>query len=576
MKPQEREALLRQIDAAVRSGNLGAAVELAERGLASGIEHPGLLNLAAHACVERGQFERAVDLLCRARKLAPRDVHVLNTLGIALKRMGRLNDAVEAFEAATAIDPRYANAHFNKGGVFESLERLDDARAAYEAAVALDPGFADATGRLSFLAAMHGDYDAAAVLAERTASDRRGQTVATLQLAEFAIQRGDHAAARALAGRVLAVEPGDAPAILVAAKAEIAAGEAAAAKARLETLLGTASTGDTRALALSLIGKIEEQARNFPQAFAAFAESKAEIKRNHASRFVKADGTTAAAGHVADAIAYFEGASADLWRADPLRAAPDAVREHVFLVGFPRSGTTLLEKALAAHPDVSTIEEVETLEEVAREFYGRPGGFSRFAEISAPTLARYREGYWRAALAATPALEGKVFIDKMPLNTTLLPFIARMFPRAKVLFALRDPRDVVLSCLKQQFALTPAMYEFCTLEGAARFYVSVMRLGEICRAKLGLAILDTRYEDLIADFDGATGQVTAFLGVPWNPAMRDVAASSKSRAVTTPSAPQLARGLYDGSGQWRNYRAEMAPVLSILAPWVERFGYPPD
>jgi hypothetical protein len=102
-----------------------------------------------------------------------------------------------------------------------------------------------------------------------------------------------------------------------------------------------------------------------------------------------------------------------------------------------------------------------------------------------------------------------------------------------------------------------------------------MRLAEIARGLIALPVLETRYEDMVADFDAATCRVAEFLGIEWDAAMRDVAASAKNRAVTTPSASQLARGLYDGSGQWRHYARELAPVLPLLAPWVETFGYPP-
>jgi len=161
----------------------------------------------------------------------------------------------------------------------------------------------------------------------------------------------------------------------------------------------------------------------------------------------------------------------------------------------------------------------------------------------------------------------------MPLNTVLLPFVAKLFPNAKILFALRDPRDVIVSCLKQQFAISAAMYEFCTLEGSARLYDAVMRLAGIYREKLGLDTLDTRYEDMIADFDDAMRRICGFIGVEWDASMRDLAANARTRVIRTPSAPQVARGLYDGSGKWRRHKDEMAPVLKLLKPWVAKFGY---
>jgi hypothetical protein len=155
-----------------------------------------------------------------------------------------------------------------------------------------------------------------------------------------------------------------------------------------------------------------------------------------------------------------------------------------------------------------------------------------------------------------------------------LPLIARLFPDAKIIFALRDPRDVVLSCYRQRFQMNASMYELLTLEGAARFYDGVMRLGLICRERLPLAFHTHRYEDLVADFDGASEAVCRFIGVPWSAGMREFAATLGERASATPSAPQVARGLYsEGVGQWRRFEDDLEPIMSTLAPWITLFGY---
>ena len=171
----------------------------------------------------------------------------------------------------------------------------------------------------------------------------------------------------------------------------------------------------------------------------------------------------------------------------------------------------------------------------------------------------------------------KVALDKLPLNTMKLPLIARLFPEAKILFALRDPRDVVLSCFRQRFRMNPSMYEFLTLDGAARFYDGVMRLADLYRAKLSLDLHTHRYEDLVEDFDGQTRTICDFIGLPWRAEMRDFAATLDDRSTATPSSTQVARGLYrEGVGQWRRYRDQLAPVLPVLAPWVATYGYPAD
>jgi hypothetical protein len=161
----------------------------------------------------------------------------------------------------------------------------------------------------------------------------------------------------------------------------------------------------------------------------------------------------------------------------------------------------------------------------------------------------------------------------MPLHTPALPLIAKLFPDARILFALRDPRDVVFSCFRRRFRINAAMFELLTLDGAAAYYDAVMGLAMIYRDKLPLKIHEVRHEALVAGFEGEARRVLAFLGAPWDPAVRDFAAQVRG-TPRTPSAPQVARGLNaDGVGQWRRYRTQLAPVGAILNPWAVRLGY---
>jgi hypothetical protein len=102
-----------------------------------------------------------------------------------------------------------------------------------------------------------------------------------------------------------------------------------------------------------------------------------------------------------------------------------------------------------------------------------------------------------------------------------------------------------------------------------RFYVA-------CCERLPLDVLEVRHEDLTSDFDSVTRRVSSFLGVPWDEAMRDVAATTRTQLITTPSAPQVARGVYSEGARWRRYKNELEPVMKLLEPWVARFGYPKD
>jgi tetratricopeptide (TPR) repeat protein len=488
--------------------------------------------------LRKGNAQHALAILQKARTQAPRDLHVLNLLGTALAILGRHGEALAVFDAALALAPDKAALHLNRGHMLEEVGRLADADAALAEAIRLEPRNADALARLAGLS----------------------------------VRRGDYAAARDSAARALAVAPVPA-ASLALARADIEAGAFEAALAGVEPLLKNShNTPVNRSIAWGLKGDALDALERPVEAFAAYAAAR-EILRVHFTPMFEAAGAETAAARARRLIAYFEGAAPQAWRAAAPAPVP-ATPLHVFLVGFPRSGTTLLEQILASHPDVETLEETDCLPSVAEDFVGRPGGLDRLAALPPAALDEARAAYWKRAAELGATRRRRVFIDKLPLNTLHLCVVAKLFPQAKVLFALRDPRDVVLSCFRRRLAMTPHMFEFSTLERAASYYDLVMRLAAAYRAKLALPILESRHEALIGDFEGETRRLCEFLGLEWNADLRGFAGLARTRDIKTPSGPQILRGLSQGgAGQWRRYAAQLAPVLPKLSPWVRRFGY---
>jgi hypothetical protein len=235
----------------------------------------------------------------------------------------------------------------------------------------------------------------------------------------------------------------------------------------------------------------------------------------------------------------------------------------------------LLEQVLAGHPDVAAMQERTCLMDSAAEFFGSDAALDRLAALSDAELEPWREAYWKRVAETEPPLSRPVFIDKMPLNAVFLPLIAKLFPQAKILFALRDPRDVVLSCFRRRFAMNAGMYEFTALETCAAYYAAVMELMQVYREKLALDLFEARHERLVEDFDGEARRLCDFLGLEFRDGMRAFAGRAQEQNIDTPSGLQLARGLSDaGVAQWRRYVTQLQPVLAVLAPFAARFGYP--
>jgi sulfotransferase family protein len=273
--------------------------------------------------------------------------------------------------------------------------------------------------------------------------------------------------------------------------------------------------------------------------------------------------------------AEFAATNAQVWQTPDGGTA--ATNSPVFILGFPRSGTTLLAEILASHPAAVLLDEKPVLRDAIAEFSVQPGGLARLAAAGPDEIAHWRGLYWQRVEEAGIHASGKTLIDKVPINTLHLPLIARLFPQARIVFALRDPRDVVFSCFRRMFALNMFLYEFLSLPGTAAFYDATMALARIYRARLPLALLELRNEDLIADFDLQARRLCAFAGLPWDDAMTDFARRKDRRAIANPGAAQIARGLSgESQAQWRRYAGAMEPVLPLLGPWVRRFGYAPD
>jgi tetratricopeptide (TPR) repeat protein len=529
------------VHAALAAGDTTRAVTLAQAALAQGVEAPLLLNLCAYSLELEGRLVEAMDLLDRAFRLAPADPTILNAIGRNYSKQGRADEALRAFDVAISVLPSYAPAHNGRGLALEMLGDPEGAWASQETASRLEPQYPDPLGALAALA----------------------------------VQRQDWTAVRAHAERALALDPYQSAATLSLATLEQHEGDTAAVVARLAPLLQQGGLAPLHeASAQRMLADALDTRGRAAEAFPAYAAANRLLRHAHQSTFGR-DGVEGGVALTERLGAYFEAADPAAWAGAPGEPGkgPD-VLGHVFLVGFPRSGTTLLEQVLASHPKIVALEERPTLGDVGAFFFTAED-LDRLADLDGPAADRLRADYWKRVAECGIDPAGKVFVDKLPLATLWLPYIAKLFPDAKVLFARRDPRDVVLSCFRRRFVVNGALYAFTELEDLSRFYAGTMGLAEVYREKLSLAWQVHRHEDLIEDFDAEAKSICAFLDVKWDKAMRDFAETAKRRDVRTPSASQVRRGLYrEGMAQWRAYAEPMAPVLPILQPWVERFGYP--
>ena len=509
------------------------ASALAEQTLAGGFEHPMLLNVVAARLEQEGKYDEALKLLKRAVAMAPNDVGARHALGLCLQRLDRPAEALGHIDELLRQHANLSFAHASKGNALMALGSLGRAKQSHQRALQFEPG----------------------------------NFSATTALASIATHRGQHQEARDWAQRALKIVPGYPDAILCLAAAELAGGDLGSAEKLLRRVIIDSRAGPSdRARATGLLADVLDAAGRYDEAFEAYNACNLALRQIH-RRFADSN----VLGYTRALTAAMQKIDADRWTVVPETSA--AATGHVFLLGFPRTGTTLVEVVLDGNPRVVSLEEHELLADGVLAFMREPLNFEALANADERAVNALREAYWRRVRNAGVDVAGKVFVDKHPLNSLKLPLIVKLFPRAKILFAVRDPRDVILSCFRRRFQMNPSMYELLTVSGAAAFYAAAMDFAYTVKRSLALEWHEIRYERLVAGFEQEMRSICAYLDLDWMAGMGEFAHRVQAREHATPSTAQLSRGLVtSATAQWRNYESQLAPAMPLLKPWIERFG----
>lgn len=246
-----------------------------------------------------------------------------------------------------------------------------------------------------------------------------------------------------------------------------------------------------------------------------------------------------------------------------------------FLVGFMRSGTTLIEQMLAAHPEVVTLDEKPALESVVVEIrrlgLRYPQDLDQFNSTERDAL---RSVYFTEADKHMTRPPNAHLVDKYPFNLGRLGLIRLLFPGAKIVFALRHPCDVVLSSVMQHFKINSGTMAFKSIESTATTYSAVMSMWVEQREISGLAVHTIRYESLVQSPEPSARALLNHLGLAWSDAVLVPNKQAKYKFICTPSYSQVATPIHQRSVErWQNYRRYFDPVLPILQPWIDHFEY---
>jgi tetratricopeptide (TPR) repeat protein len=599
---------------------LPQAEDLYARVLQSDERHFGAVHGLGLIRLQQGRFADALNLFRRAAKIDRNSAEAQHHLGVALTATARPADAIERFEKALALRPDFAEAHDGLGHALQWLGRIEAAILHHERAIAIKPDYAEAYNNLGNALQRLGRGDKAIAFYRKALALRPDYAEASINLADALGALGHHEQALAHYRQALATRPRNAELHNAIGNTLHLLGQSEEAIAHYETAIEVdaehAEAHNNLGIALRTLGKLDEACRAFERAialdparpafywnaagsrrfttadphFAAMrklaqnpqalrADEQIDLQFALAKAFSDVGDPQQSFQHLAQGnalkrgqIAYDEAAA--LGKLDRIRAvfSRDLLRGKaglgdpsplpVFVVGLPRSGTTLIEQILASHPWVFGAGELREFARLAGNLSGADG--TAFPEavpgLAVGTLSDLGREY-RSTLQnlAPPAHR---IVDKMPGNFVFVGLIHLALPNARILHACRDLRDTALSCFSLLFKTADYTYDLAELGRYCRAYERLM--GHWRDLLPPGVMLDVQYEDLVADLDGQARRMVAHLGLDWDKAC--LGFYRTQRPVRTASAVQVRQPIYPGSvGRWRRYEAQLQPLLEALA-----------
>lgn len=606
--PDHPDALHRMADILVRRGEPQQALEALDRALNAQPSHfparyaRGSLQLAANrpdaaeadfrALVEQrpdhapawGELSRALFMqdrmeqaLAAAREAvrqAPGNAALQANLGLVLESTGHLSEAADCYRVAVDLDNRSMAAWNNLGNVLNKLERLEEAAGAFESALALGE---HPLIRASLAGVLHrqgqperADEQCRKALANAQAGPQPATTFANVAAVYEGMGRLDESLAAAETG--LKGAPHDPQLNWILARIKRRQDDPDAALAYLDRLDASGLSRRWRHSIAFERGRNLDRLGRRADAWEAFSEGNAGALEHW--RTIQ-DGPNEYRRELERLRQYLSPERVAQW--SDLPAPDDGRNAPVFLVGFPRSGTTLLDQVLGAHGEIEVLEEKPLLAAALDRLSEMPGGeLDALARLDPEQRRVLRDAYFSAREAFLSSSQSALVVDKLPLNAARAALVHRLFPDARFILAVRNPVDVCLSCYMQEFGFNPAMANLFNASDIVAMYRLVMDLFEQSRTLLPLRVHTVRYEDLVEDLETQARDLLGFLDLEWDERMLDPAAEARRRgAINTPSYHQVTRPIYtDAVDRWKRYRPFVDSWLPELQPYAARYGYP--
>ena len=575
----------------------GEALALCEGAVLEAPSGLRLARLGAHLAQQAGEFSRAAALYRVVLKADPQDWSVLNNLGNALLDEGEAAEAIDVLEKALSLAPDAGPIRVNLGNALLEAGRFEEGEELLkETAQASPADVAPVMALTTYYRAAGLEDQMYEALAEAARRAPREAGILS-DYGQEAARRNDYEIAEQSYEAALAIEPALGPSFVGLG----ALYERTNREDELESLRERAVRHSVDGQTISYIDALRfKRGENFEDALASLDASGEMVtaSRRHHLRGIMLDRL----GRYDEAFSEFRQMN-DVHRDEPSQpeeraklyrdaverdakllsgdwvskwapAPPTDRKSPVVLLGFPRSGTTLLDTMLMTVKDTLVLEEEHFFNEIEQHL----GGIEALPSLSADAIVEARARYFEMVSAKGEIGTRTTIVDKHPLHINKVPIIRRLFPDAKFVLALRHPCDVLLSCYITNFRTNHAMSNFLDLQTAAQLYDMSFAYWTKARELFNLPVHTVVYERLVADQSRELAPLFDWLGLPWQGDDFDHREAARARGVVrTASYAQVTEPIYTrASGRWHRYEKHLEPVFTLLRPWAERFGYSLD
>ena len=514
--------------------------------------HAAALHFLGLLLHQTGRSEEGLELIEQSVTLQPRNADFLNNMGTVMRDLGRLAAAVDFFRGAVDIKPDQLAARDNLGSSLKQLGQFDAAEEIYRGTIGRNPFHVRARIGLAETLQEAGRLDEAIKLFRESLSIRPKDAELLYGLGVAMMEKGKLGEAADLARQAVTVVPGMAKAWLLLTQVKRQT-ERDKELSGMEAEHAKAPQGSLARMQLSFgLGKVNDDLKDYGRAFDYFAEGNAIRRQGIDYDPVRTRGEFEAMKAAFDE-AFFE-------KHRPSDISDDTP---IFVVGMPRSGTTLVEQIIASHPQVYGAGELNILKTaVGKQFpMSMPGGFpAGIADMPDKAFAEAGQAYLDMLHSRYPGY--RHVTDKMPGNFMLVGFLHMMLPKAKIVHCARDAAATCLSIFKVHFRGDSHRYGY-DLGELADFHNLYTDIMAHWHKVLPGVVHDVRYEDFVADQEGQTRALMAYLGLPWDDKV--LSFHETDRPVRTASAAQVRQPMYQGSVDlWKRYGDKLKPLLDKL------------